>query len=151
MLRGAAGHDDGVQPVCDGLPEYAGDAALAAEDAVERVEGTQGRGREQAEEAGKDDGMSETESKAHKRTPPDLLTNDEERQLLKDAEYLWSDLQENRLGGFSDGNRPFFILGEFKRIIEKYGKRDIGQTWTGNELKAFQDAPCAQGTRPPAS
>jgi hypothetical protein len=68
------------------------------------------------------------------RPPPQLLALEEDRALLTDAEELWRDLQENQLGGFSDGNRPFYIAWQFKRIIEKYGQRDVGLTWSKEEL-----------------
>lgn len=70
------------------------------------------------------------------RPYPDLLTPEEEKEILRDAEALWSDLQENNLGGFSGHNRPFYIIAEFKRIIERFGRRDIGQTWSRLELEA---------------
>jgi hypothetical protein len=70
------------------------------------------------------------------REYPDLLSKEERSQILRDAENLWQDLQRNDLGGYSDGNRPFYILEEFKRIIEKYGKRDVGLTWSRVELDA---------------
>jgi hypothetical protein len=71
------------------------------------------------------------------RTPPELFSEAERKEILADAEALWADLQKNNLGGFSDGNRPFYILHEFKRIIEKYGHRDVGLTWSKNELDAI--------------
>lgn len=74
------------------------------------------------------------------RTPPELLTEDERKSLLKDAELLWKDLQDNNLGGYSDGNRPFYILHEFKRVIEKYGHRDVGLNWSKNDLDALSPA-----------
>lgn len=66
---------------------------------------------------------------------PELLTIDEKKDLLLEAEILWRDLQENKLGGYSDGNRPFFILHQFKRVIEKYGHRDVGLTWSNDDLE----------------
>lgn len=71
------------------------------------------------------------------RTPPDLLNNDESSAILFEAEALWADLQRNDLGGFSGINRPFYILAEFKRVIEKYGRRDVGLTWSYDDLKAI--------------
>lgn len=71
-----------------------------------------------------------------KREYPELLNAEERAQILRDAENLWKDLQQNDLGGFSGVNRPFYILHEFKRIIEKYGRRDVGLTWSKNELDA---------------
>lgn len=56
--------------------------------------------------------------------------------MLRDAERLWNDLQKNNLGGYSGGNRPFYILHEFKRMIEKYGNRDVGLTWSKDDLEA---------------
>jgi hypothetical protein len=76
------------------------------------------------------------QTKAHTpaRTYPDLLTADEKREILSEAENLWRDLQRNDLGGFSGGNRPFYILHAFKVVIEKYGRRDVGLTWSKNDL-----------------
>jgi len=59
----------------------------------------------------------------------------EQIEILRDAEMLWDALQKNDIGGFSDDNRPFYILNAFERVIEKYGNRDVGLTWTNNELK----------------
>jgi len=71
------------------------------------------------------------------RQPPELLTTDEAKALLKRAEQLWSDLQKNDLGGFSGGNRPFYILWMMKQVIEVFGRRDIGQTWSKDELDSL--------------
>jgi hypothetical protein len=68
------------------------------------------------------------------RTPPELLTDEEGRALLTEAEELWRDLQQDQLGGFSGINRPFYILHQFRRVIEKYGHRDVGLTWSKDEL-----------------
>lgn len=68
------------------------------------------------------------------REPPELLIDDERKEILRDAERLWKDLQSNDLGGFSGHNRPFFILHAFKEVIEKYGHRDVGLTWSKNDL-----------------
>lgn len=76
------------------------------------------------------------ESIVEKRPYPELLSAEEQSAILKDAENLWQDLQQNNLGGYSGGNRPFYILGEFKRIIEKYGKRDVGLKWSRDDLDA---------------
>ena len=70
------------------------------------------------------------------RPYPDLLTPEENRALLTRAEQAWQALQENDLGGFSGINRPFWILAEFKAVIEQFGRRDIGQTWSKNDLDA---------------
>jgi hypothetical protein len=67
---------------------------------------------------------------------PELLTDDERKSLLKDAEWLWEALQKNDLGGYSGGNRPFYILHAFKQVIEKYGHRDVGLNWSKNDLDA---------------
>lgn len=75
--------------------------------------------------------MSET-----RRPYPDLLNEEERSDMLRDAERLWNDLQKNNLGGYSGGNRPFYILHEFKRMIEKYGNRDVGLTWSKDDLEA---------------
>lgn len=76
------------------------------------------------------------ESMVEKRPYPELLSAEERSAILKDAENLWQDLQQNNLGGFSYGNRPFYILAEFKRVIEKYGNRDVGLTWSKDDLDA---------------
>lgn len=76
---------------------------------------------------------------------PKLLNRQESSDLLEMAEWLWDDLQKNDLGGFSDGNRPFYILGEFKRIIEDFGGRDIGFRWSKNQLEAHPDHPGNEG------
>lgn len=70
------------------------------------------------------------------RPYPDLLTEEEGKELLSAAENLWKDLQENKLGGYSGGNRPFWILGFFKHVIEKFGRRDVGLTWSKDDLDA---------------
>jgi hypothetical protein len=67
---------------------------------------------------------------------PDLLDQEEKKSLLTKAELLWRDLQNNDLGGYSGHNRPFWIVAEFKEVIEKYGKRDVGLTWSHNALEA---------------
>lgn len=72
------------------------------------------------------------------REAPELLTVDEQRDLLAEAEQLWRDLQSNELGGFSEGNRPFWIMHQFKRAIEKYGRRDVGLNWSKNDLEAVR-------------
>ncbi|HWU32819.1 MAG TPA: hypothetical protein VN108_08095 [Marmoricola sp.] len=71
------------------------------------------------------------------REAPDLLSPEEGKSLLADAEQLWRDLQRNELGGFSGHNRPFYILHEFRRVIEKYGRRDVGLTWSKDDLDAL--------------
>jgi hypothetical protein len=71
------------------------------------------------------------------RAPPELLSKDEEAALLAQAEQLWEDLQRNNLGGFSGINRPFYILHEFRRVIEQFGHRDVGLTWSKNDLDAI--------------
>jgi hypothetical protein len=70
------------------------------------------------------------------RKLPDLFSEQERKEILADAELLWRDLQANNLGGYSSGNRPFYILHEFKRVIEKYGRRDVGLSWSKDELDA---------------
>lgn len=70
------------------------------------------------------------------RPLPELLSQDENAELLSDAEILWRELQENELGGFSDRNRPFWILHQFKMVIEKFGRRDVGLTWSRDALDA---------------
>lgn len=76
-------------------------------------------------------------SREHVARPyPELLSNDEQREMLTLAEQLWSDLQDNNLGGFSGCNRPFYILHEFHRVIEQYGHRDTGLHWSKDQLDA---------------
>lgn len=70
------------------------------------------------------------------REYPELFTAEERGGILHDAESLWSDLQSNDLGGYSGVNRPFYILHVFKEIIERYGHRDVGLTWSRNALEA---------------
>lgn len=70
------------------------------------------------------------------RPYPKLLTKDEARDLLKKAEQLWRDLQEDNLGGFSGINRTFYILHKFKRVIEEFGGRDVGLHWSKDQLDA---------------
>lgn len=70
---------------------------------------------------------------------PELLTQAEEEKMLAYAERLWADLQKNNLGGFSDGNRPFYILHDFRRIIEEFGHRDTGLQWSKDMLDAHPD------------
>jgi hypothetical protein len=74
------------------------------------------------------------------RTPPELLSSEEQQELKEKAEWLWSALQRNELGGYSGVNRPFYILHEFKAAIEKYGRRDVGLTWSHNDLKSLYTA-----------
>ena len=73
------------------------------------------------------------------RPYPELLSETEQSEILARAEQLWADLQANNLGGYSDGNRPFYILNEFRRIIEGYGHRDTGLQWSKNDLDAHPD------------
>ena len=68
---------------------------------------------------------------------PELLSDEEKRLLLSEAEELWSDLEKNNIGGYSGVNRPFYILHEFKRVIEKYGNRDLGMLWSRWHLRAL--------------
>lgn len=72
---------------------------------------------------------------------PELLSQDETKALLSKAENLWSDLQANNLGGFSDRNRPFWILNYFKDVIEEFGHRDVGLTWSKDALDAHPEPP----------
>lgn len=68
----------------------------------------------------------------------ELLTK-EERQSLQDlAEYVWERLDGNSLGGYSGINRPFYIKWMFEEVIEKYGRRNIGLSLTGEQLKDFK-------------
>lgn len=70
-----------------------------------------------------------------RRQMTQLLTPDEKKGLLREAEMLWKDLQENNLGGYSGINRPYWIYFQFERMIEKYGNRDVGLTWSPQELE----------------
>jgi hypothetical protein len=70
------------------------------------------------------------------RPYPDLLSEDERKALLADAEWLWKRLEANDIGGFRGANRPFYILHAFKEVIEKYGRRDVGLSWSKNDLDA---------------
>lgn len=70
------------------------------------------------------------------RPYPELLSATEGKELLGLAEELWSDLQRNNLGGYSGINRPFYILNEFRRVIEQFGRRDVGLHWSKNDLDA---------------
>ena len=67
---------------------------------------------------------------------PELLTSEEGAKLLSRAEELWRRLQENKIGGFSGINRPFYILYEFKAVIEEFGHRDVGLLWSQHQLDA---------------
>ena len=75
------------------------------------------------------------ERESSEREYPKLLSDEEKKDLLKKAEDLWAALQENKLGGFSGINRPFLILNEFKEVIEQFGARDVGLTWSINDLQ----------------
>lgn len=70
------------------------------------------------------------------RPYPKLLTSAEAKALLSRAEALWDDLQRNDLGGASGINRPFYILREFKQVIEEFGGRDVGLRWSKDQLDA---------------
>lgn len=71
-----------------------------------------------------------------KRPFPELLSEQEGADMLRMAVDLWSDLQANNIGGFSDRNRPFYIFHEFRRVIERFGHRDTGLQWSNNDLDA---------------
>lgn len=79
--------------------------------------------------------LSSTKRESVGRTYPELLTEDEKQTLLQKSVDLWNALEENKLGGFSSINRPYFIMHEFKEVIEKYGKRDVGLTWSSIDLQ----------------
>lgn len=70
------------------------------------------------------------------RAYPRLLSEDEKKALLKKSEDLLNDLMGNKLGGYEGINRPFWIMSAFKEVIEEYGNRDVGLTWSYNDLKA---------------
>jgi hypothetical protein len=81
--------------------------------------------------------MSETAKRPH----PDLLSDAERKALLGDAEWLWRRLEANDIGGYSGINRPFYIVHAFKEVIEKFGRRDVGLTWSQDDLAAAEPAP----------
>lgn len=93
---------------------------------------------------------------SERREYPRLLSEEENAGMLRDAETLWRELQRNDLGGFSGGNRPFWILYAYKTVIEKYGKRDVGLTWSKDELEAAlseangPEPSCADSSKSPA-
>lgn len=70
---------------------------------------------------------------------PELLTEEERAKLLLIAETLWRDLEGNELGGLGGINRPFYILLKFKEVIEEFGRRDVGLTWSKLALDAHPD------------
>lgn len=70
------------------------------------------------------------------RPLPEFLTLWERADLLNISERLWRDLQENNLGGYSNGNRPYHILHVLKEVIERYGRRDVGLTWSTDDVEA---------------
>lgn len=65
---------------------------------------------------------------------PELLTEDEAAALQAQAERLWADLQANNLGGYSGINRPFYIAFAMRKVIEEFGHRDTGLSWSKNEI-----------------
>jgi hypothetical protein len=71
---------------------------------------------------------------------PELLSDAEAKDLLIRAENLWQALQANDLGGYSGENRPFYILHEFKCVIEEFGRRDVGLNWSKDKLEAHPAA-----------
>ncbi|UAK23636.1 hypothetical protein [Sphingomonas nostoxanthinifaciens] len=74
------------------------------------------------------------------RPYPQLLTKDETKDLLKQAEELWRDLKGNNLGGYSGINRPSWIVHQFRQVIEQFGNRDTGLLWSKNQLDAAAPA-----------
>lgn len=76
------------------------------------------------------------DTEALNRPYPQLLDQFEAKALMAKAENLWSDLQANNLGGFSGINRPFYILHEFRSVIEEFGNRDVGLSWSKDQLDA---------------
>lgn len=69
------------------------------------------------------------------------LTKEEKEDLLKHAENLWHSLQKkNDLGGYSGINRPFWIVSVFREIIEEFGNRDTGYTWSQDDLEKARAA-----------
>lgn len=75
------------------------------------------------------------------RPYPELLSAEEQQAMLARAEQLWSALQANNLGGFSGINRPFYILHEFRRVIEEFGHRNTGLQWSKNDLDGARHEP----------
>lgn len=53
------------------------------------------------------------------------------------ARHVWSRLQSNDLGGYSGVNRPLYLLWMFKDAIEKWGNRDVGLSWSKEQLEAI--------------
>tara|TARA_R110000851_G_scaffold20691_3_gene62419 strand:- start:418 stop:717 length:300 start_codon:yes stop_codon:yes gene_type:complete len=70
---------------------------------------------------------------------PKLLTEKEKSKLLKKSERLMTELLENNLGGYSGKNRPFWIMSAFKEVIEEFSERDVGLSWSFNDLKKHPD------------
>lgn len=70
------------------------------------------------------------------RPYPNLLSAEEQKDILSRAERLWAELEANNLGGFSGCNRPFWIMFEFKNVIEAFGRRDVGLSWSKDDLDA---------------
>lgn len=69
---------------------------------------------------------------------PELLSEDEAAAIQAQAARLWADLQDNRLGGFSGFNRPFYIAFAMRKAIEEFGHRDTGLSWSKNEIDNWQ-------------
>lgn len=83
------------------------------------------------------------DTEALQRPYPKLFDQSEAKALLVRAENLWSDLQANNLGGFSGINRPFYILHEFRKVIEEFGNRDVGLAWSKDQLDAALSTPAS--------
>ena len=77
----------------------------------------------------------------NERPYPELLSSEEAKELLSIAENLWTDIQEDELGGYSGVNRPIYIINSFKAVIEQFGRRDVGQHWSKNQLDAHPEKP----------
>jgi hypothetical protein len=70
---------------------------------------------------------------------PELLDDDERKALLSRAfEQLWAEGGQLRRI-FERINRPFYIVSEFRRVLEEFGHRDTGLDWSKNQLDAHPD------------
>lgn len=69
------------------------------------------------------------------RQPPELLNEEEKKWLLTLSENMVRDILNDNLGGYSGINRPFHVFHMMEVAIEKLGHRDVGLTWTHNQLK----------------
>ena len=93
--------------------------------------------RETAHAAGLAAGIAQERERAISERPyPDVLSDIEAKKLLSRSEDLWNRLEQNDIGGYSGINRPFYILHEFRVVIEEFSRRDTGLNWSKNQLDA---------------